>query len=155
MASMVLTTSPNAQHRSGRNRHRTLSNHPRFPYLYLRAFPLRPSAMTDSADQDAPLVEQRENRHLKDTITALREQMEALRADHGEEIQAATAFADAEVRQLQETVSALRARLEQFAESAQEESYAAQRQARGEMEQYQDTIRELRHRLEQRGGGGG
>jgi hypothetical protein len=40
--------------------------------------------MTDSADRDALPVAQRESRHMKDTIVALREQIEALRAQHAE-----------------------------------------------------------------------
>jgi hypothetical protein len=47
--------------------------------------------MTAATDTDELLVAQREIRHLKDTITALREQMEVLRADHDDAVQSASA----------------------------------------------------------------
>ncbi|MEE2897444.1 MAG: hypothetical protein VX815_03155 [Gemmatimonadota bacterium] len=105
--------------------------------------------MTDeAADTEDLLLLQGENRHLKDTIVALRDEMETARAERADEVQRAAAHADAEVGQLHETISALRSELEGAVEDGRQQVYETDRTARGELGQYQDTIRELRARLE-------
>ena len=103
--------------------------------------------MTQPADE-LDLVTQREIRHLKDTIVALREEMESVRASSDHERQKATADMDAEIRQLRETVAALRDQLELTREAARQQVHDAERDAREEVEEYKQTIQELRDRLD-------
>ena len=107
--------------------------------------------MTEATETDELLVAQREIRHLKDTITALREQMEVLRAEHDDAVQAAHATSDAEVRQLKDTVTALRENLEESEERGRQGAYEAEKAGREEMRQLQETISALRDRLEAAG----
>jgi len=107
--------------------------------------------MTDVIENEEVLFAQREVRHLKDTITALREQMEVLQAEQVQAVQTAHTTADAEMRQLRDTAVALRDQLEASEERGRNEVYSAERTARDEIEQYRETIRELRDRLEAAG----
>ena len=88
-----------------------------------------------------------ENRHLKDTIAALREQLEALRYENEASVQKATAAAKAEIVELKASIVALREELERrtagFEEGLQEE----RREHRDELNQLKRTIRELRDAL--------
>ena len=107
--------------------------------------------MTQPSPQDFDLVAQREMRQLQDTIIALREEMESLRAGFDHDKQKQTADMDAEIRQLRETVSTLRDQLELTRMEADQRVHDAERAAREEMEEFKETIRQLRERLH--GGG--
>ena len=114
--------------------------------------------MTDSADRDAPLGAQSESRHMKDTIVALREQIEALRAQQVDELQAAATQADAEVRQLhdtllgaqsesrhmKDTIVALREQIEALRAQQVDELQAAAAHSDAEVRQLHGTISALR-----------
>ena len=103
--------------------------------------------MTQATDPEELLVAQREIRHLKDTITALREQMELQRAAHDDAVQAAHSTSDSELRQLKDTVTALREKLEESEERGRQLAYEAEKAGREETQQLRDTISALRDRL--------
>jgi hypothetical protein len=88
-----------------------------------------------------------ENRHLKDTIAVLRDQLEAMRYQQDEAIQKAVASSSDEISQLRSALSALRETMEtkaaEYAASLQEE----RRLHRDELEQLQRTIKALRESL--------
>ncbi len=107
--------------------------------------------MIDAPQDEELLVAQREIRHLKETITALRAEMEAMRAAHADELQGAASAADAEMRQLRDTAAALRDQLEVEVERGRQKAQDAERTARDEHEQLRDTIRALRDELEAAG----
>lgn len=55
-----------------------------------------------------------DNRHLKDTIAAMREELEAMRQSREESVQRVTAEANAEILQLKSAIVALREELERM-----------------------------------------
>lgn len=88
-----------------------------------------------------------ENRHLKNTIAVLRDQLEALRNGRDEAVQKAVALANDEIAQLRSAVSVLREELEckaaEYLDALQEE----RRLHRDELNQLQRMIQELRDAL--------
>lgn len=93
-----------------------------------------------------------ESEQLKETIRALRAELEAREQEHQVALQDQTRSVVDERQQLEATITALRAQLEA---AAAEHSVAAQemkRAHRDEMSQLEATIRELRGRLEEKDG---
>jgi chromosome segregation ATPase len=88
-----------------------------------------------------------ENAQLRDTVVALREELERHQAAHEEGVQRALAAASEEVAQLRATVAALREAMERLKFEGEEEARAIQRRAREESAQLQETVRLLRERL--------
>ena len=64
--------------------------------------------MNTLSEPDELYLAQTENRHLKDTIAALRQELERLRIENDENLQKAASAANDETGQLKATVSALR-----------------------------------------------
>ena len=90
-----------------------------------------------------------ENRHLKDTINALREAMEKMQIDKEDSIQKAVVDVNNEIIQLKSTIIALRETLEKEQISFKEKIQEIERRTRDDVEQYQQTIVTLRHQLEE------
>jgi cell division protein FtsB len=88
-----------------------------------------------------------ENAQLRDTVVALREELERHQAAHQEGVQRAIAAASEEVTQLRATVAALREAMERLRFEGEEEARAIERRAREESAQLQETVRLLRERL--------
>ena len=63
--------------------------------------------MNTSFEPDELRLAQTENRHLKDTITALRQELEKLRFENDENLQKASSAANDQIGQLKAMVNAL------------------------------------------------
>jgi peptidoglycan hydrolase CwlO-like protein len=105
--------------------------------------PLVPGAV-DAAD--------REIRSLKDTISAMRQQIEEMSAAANARVQQAVAEYHGESVQLQAAVQAMRDQLEQMRFEKQRDVQQAVADASAEIEQLKGTIRALREELEKRNG---
>ena len=99
-------------------------------------------------DQHELYLIQTENRHLKDTIIALREELERVSIQHEDNIQKAIAVANDGINQLQATVVAMRDELERNKIASEEEFQKIRRTACAEIEQLQHAIFVLRDKLE-------
>ena len=95
-----------------------------------------------------PDARERQSRHLKETVLALREELERMRIGEQERLQKGLAELTDENGQLKAMVSALRAALECRAREAQEKIRAVEQAARGEVGQLRETIRTMRELLE-------
>jgi len=93
-----------------------------------------------------------ELRHLKNTIQALREELEAMRAAKDDAVQAVMAAGANEARQLQATIAALRAEMEQTAFQHADDLERQKNSANDELRLLRDTITALREELEGRSG---
>jgi len=90
---------------------------------------------------------QTENRHLKEMVGALRDELEKMRIGEKERLQHALAEAGDEIGQLKKMVGALRDELERRKIAYEEQCQAIGQNARDEAKQLQETIRALRGRL--------
>ncbi|MFC1694101.1 hypothetical protein ACFL1R_11395 [Candidatus Latescibacterota bacterium] len=92
---------------------------------------------------------QAENRHLKDTIIALRETLEKQCIENEELVQKAVASANDEIVQLKATVTALRDELEYNNIKNEEKIQEIEKVAHDEIEQLKQLISILRTQLEE------
>jgi HAMP domain-containing protein len=90
---------------------------------------------------------QTKNRHLKEMVGALRDELEKMRIGEKERLQHALAEAGDEIGQLKKMVGALRDELERRKIAHEEQCRAIRQNARDEAKQLQETIRALRERL--------
>ena len=95
-----------------------------------------------------------EIRHLKNTIQALRDELEAMRVGKDEAVQAAIAAGANEARQLQATITALRTELEQKIFQHLDDLERQKHLANDELRLLRETIAALREELEGGGRGG-
>jgi cell division septum initiation protein DivIVA len=95
---------------------------------------------------------QTEIRHLKNTIQALRDELEAMRASKDEALQAASAAGADETRQLQSTIAALRGELEQKVFQHADDLEHQRHAANDELRLLRETITTLRGELEEKAG---
>ncbi len=109
------------------------------------------------AEKDAAADEQQdlsaENRHLKETIVALREALERQEIEKDDRVQQALASANDEIAQLKATIQAVRDKMEEQQLKYAGELQAAKKAARDELLQLKETIQLLRDRLEERNAG--
>jgi chromosome segregation ATPase len=91
---------------------------------------------------------QTENRHFKEMIAALREEMEKMRIGEQERLQQALAAAREEIGQLKEMTFALREELERRRIEYEEKRRAIEQAGRDEARQLQEMIRTMREKLE-------
>lgn len=104
---------------------------------------------TTTADEADDLhTAQTEIRHLKGTIAALRESLEAERYGREQAVQMAVAIANDDIAQLKATASALRDQLDAVRHDHEQKVFQLQREARDENKHLQGTIQELRQTLE-------
>lgn len=92
------------------------------------------------------------NLELKNTVLALRRQMEQMASEKRQAARKEIADLNAEIGQLQRTILALREELENRDSLHAEEVQRLSRQARDEQKQLQDMIVVLRDRLQDRDG---
>jgi chromosome segregation ATPase len=95
---------------------------------------------------------QTEIRHLKNTIQALRDELEAMCASKEEALQAASAAGADEMRQLQSTIAALRTELEQKEVLRAGDLERHRQAANDELRLLHETIATLRAVLEEKAG---
>jgi hypothetical protein len=91
---------------------------------------------------------QAENRHLREMIVALRDEMEKMRIGEQERLQKALAAANDEAGQLKNTVMALRDELDRRQIESEERGRAVEQATRDEVRQLHEMIRSLREKLE-------
>ena len=89
-----------------------------------------------------------ENRHLKEMVGALRDEMEKMRIGEQERLQKALAAANDEIGQLKNIIFALRDELERRKIESEERCHAIEHAARDEAKQLQEMIRALREKRE-------
>ncbi len=107
--------------------------------------------MTSPSDRNEIYGLETENRHLKEMVGALRDEMEKMRIGEQERTQQALAAASEELGQLRKMIAALREEMERRAIEHEEKCRAIEQAARGESRQLHDMIRELRDELEKYG----
>ena len=103
--------------------------------------------MESQAERDALHLAQTENRHLRDTICALRDELERMRIDKDDSVHQAVLSASDEIVQLRTTVTILRDELERTTNSYEKKLQELEWQGRDEIHQLQQTIRILREQL--------
>ena len=103
--------------------------------------------MTTTSSAALDLAE-REIRHLKDTIAAMRQKMEELGADSQIRVQQVTAEYHDEALQLKAAVQAMRDEMDQMRFEKQRDIQQAVADANGEIEALKGTVRALREELE-------
>jgi chromosome segregation ATPase len=91
---------------------------------------------------------QTENRHLKEMVGALRDEMEKMRIGEQERLQKALAAANDEIGQLRNMIVALRDELDRRKIESEEKCRAIGQAARDEAKQLHEMIRTLRDQLE-------
>ena len=89
-----------------------------------------------------------EIRHLQNTIQALRDELEAMRAGKDDAVQAAVAAGNGEARQLQAAIAALRTELEQKVFQHADDLEKQKNAANDELRLLRETIGALRDKLE-------
>lgn len=99
--------------------------------------------------KDALYLAQVEIRQLKETVAALRDQLERNMGERNDAVQRAIASGHDEARQLQKTIQALRDELELARAAKDEALQAVLLNQRDEMRQLQATIVDLRTKLEE------
>jgi gas vesicle protein len=99
---------------------------------------------------DTRFQAQADIRHLKNTIAALRDELEAMRASKDEAVQAAVAAGRDEARQLQMTIATLRDELEQKVFQRADESEHGKQALNDEVRQLRETVAVMRRELENR-----
>jgi hypothetical protein len=90
-----------------------------------------------------------EIKHLKDTILALREELEKVHHEEREKIQLAVAEANAEIRQLRSSIVELRDRMELQEAEHEQKAQNLRLQHEHELAELHQTIAALRQKLEQ------
>ncbi len=91
---------------------------------------------------------QTEIRHLKNTIQALRDELEAMRVGKDEAVHAVIAAGADEARQLQATIAALRTEMEQKVFQHADDLERQKHAASDELRLLRETIAALREELE-------
>ena len=89
-----------------------------------------------------------ENRHLKETIAAMRDELENVRFETEKRFQETIALGNSEITQLQATIQELRNEMERNNFDFQEKLVKEQGIHRDELKQLQQTIQQLRDKLE-------
>jgi len=105
--------------------------------------------MDENIKDEEILRLQSENRHLKETVTALREAMEKQRAECEDRIQKLLSEADDEAAQLKAAINALRDEMERIRNRYEEKLQELESSAGDEIKQLRETITVLRERLEE------
>ena len=108
--------------------------------------------MTDKTPSELVRLEE-ENRYLRQTVAAVREEMERQRELHEERVQKAQATATDEVVHLRNSVEALRGELEQISDRHREVIQKLEKSMRDELSQLQNMIAALREHMEGDNGG--
>lgn len=108
--------------------------------------------MTTPAEKDRMHELETENRHLKDTIYALREALEEAETECQERVQKALVTANDEIAQLKATIPAIRDEMDRKQVGFEEALQASHREARDETAELQKTIQALRDQLEEANG---
>jgi uncharacterized protein YukE len=93
-----------------------------------------------------------EGEQLKETVRALRDELEAREEEHQRALQEQRRSVADERQQLEATIAALREQLEAVATERAAADAEAKRAYRDEMSQLESTIRELRRLLEEHDG---
>jgi len=109
--------------------------------------------MTSEATNDGQNDLKAENRHLKETIVALRTTLDQKEIEKDERIQEALAAANDEIGQLKAAIQAVREEMERQKLNHAEELQAARKASRDEMAELKKTIQLLREKLEECDGG--
>lgn len=104
--------------------------------------------MASGLDQNEIYNLQTENRHLKEMVGALRDEMEKMRIGEQERLQHALAAANDEIGQLKKMIAALRDELERRNIEYEEKCQAIEQAARDEVKQLHDMIRAMRDEME-------
>ncbi|MBA3009667.1 MAG: hypothetical protein KKF12_00625 [Proteobacteria bacterium] len=104
--------------------------------------------MTDPIWDNELLAVQQENRHLKETIGALRERLEALRFEKEQSLGDAISMAAGEILQLRQTISALRNELEHQQVLCEETLFQREKTYGDQIDQLKDMVMALRIQLE-------
>jgi hypothetical protein len=120
-------------------------------YTAQRLFRGENSFMAPESDQLDRYSLQAENRHLKEMIAALRDEMEKMRIGEQERLQKAIVSANDEIGQLKEMTNALRDELERREIEYEEKCRGIEQIARDEAKQLHEMIRIMRDRLEEHG----
>ncbi|MBU2261464.1 MAG: hypothetical protein KKF02_06020 [Proteobacteria bacterium] len=103
--------------------------------------------MASGADKGEIHALQTENRHLKEMVGAMREELEKMRIGEQERLQQALAAAGDEIGHLKGMIVALREALERRQIAHEEKCQAIEQAARDEAKQLQEMIRALREKL--------
>ena len=104
--------------------------------------------MKEQLESDEIYQVQTENRHLKDTIVTLRDELEKVSIAQSENIQKAVASANDEIVQLKATISALREELEHRKIMNEEKLQEVKQVTNDEINQLQLMIRAQRDQIE-------
>jgi HAMP domain-containing protein len=104
--------------------------------------------VTSMTDADELYLSQTENRHLKNTIVALRDELENMRIQHEENVQQALVSANDEIHQLKAAIVAMRDELEHSRAGYEDQIQNIHRTARDEINQLHQSIWVLRERIE-------
>jgi chromosome segregation ATPase len=91
-----------------------------------------------------------EMKHLRQTILAMREEMESLRADRQQAGQEASEALNDEIRHLRSTVGTMREQLENLQIEKQQQIQAVTAQSADEIRHLRETVQVLRNQLEAR-----
>ena len=104
--------------------------------------------MTSPSDRNEIYGLETENRHLKDTVGALRDEMEKMRIGEHERLQQSLTAASDEIGQLKKMIAALRDELERRNIEYEGQCRAIEQAAREEVKQLHDMIGVMRDALE-------
>jgi phosphoglycolate phosphatase-like HAD superfamily hydrolase len=104
--------------------------------------------MEPHAEPEALSLARLENRHLQETIKALRDALEHMQIDKEDSIQNAVASANHEIAQLKATITAQREAMERLQAAYEDTLQALERRSRDEVQHLQQTIVALRELLE-------
>jgi gas vesicle protein len=99
---------------------------------------------------DALYQAQADIRHLKNTIAALRDELEMMRASKDDAMQAAVAAGRDEAHQLQTTIAALRGELEQKVFQRADELEHGKQALNDEVRQLREMVAVMRRELERK-----
>ena len=94
---------------------------------------------------------EKEVRHLKSTIDAMRDALDLTRIQSEERVAEAVALAGGEIRQLRATIDALHDQMELNRHSFREESERVRLRHERECRNLQESITLLRHKLDEKG----
>ncbi len=108
----------------------------------------RGARVNEAVDTDRLFQAQKEINHLKDTISALRAELDRAAIDKEESVDRAVSHAVGEAAQLHNTVGALRDRLEALRLDKDEAVQRARAANQAEITQLMDTVSALREELE-------
>ena len=104
--------------------------------------------MTSPSDRNEIYGLETENRHLKEMVGALRDEMEKMRIGEQERLQQSLTAANDEIGQLKKTITALRDELDRRNIEYEGQCRAIEQAAREEVKQLHDMIGVMRESLE-------